>query len=325
MVAYSPAFSQPDLSLSAPANLSIVFTAHSSNDSVPFPFLSSLANALRRLRKQFLTLDAAVLVLVGAREALFLAALGGGFRRRRKAVLGNERRARPSARAALPEAAGSAPHGSARRGRLRSGAGNRPQPRPGNAPRRTSFNIRRFGMAKLASEADGVNCRAVTMPLHRWRSIAATRGGVPSGSNGGPDLRSRTASLAKRSERPQAASETMSDQRTLMIPRIGPASRDGRAGPRRPARRAHPHPRAFRHRSPSNRPPSLNNAAPRSAMRRGSTCSSRSVAQPSSSSASSAPLIRREEAVARRPPAAAARRAPCLDPTPRAALSTRRA
>ena len=197
MVAYSAAFSQPDWSLSAPANLSIVFTAHSSNDSVPFPFLSSLANALRRLRKQLFTLDAAVLVLVGAGEALFLAALGGGFGRRRKAGLGNERRPGHSRGRRFRKQAGFAPHGSARRGRLRSGAGNRPQPRQGNAPRRTSFNIRRFGMAKLASKADGVNCREGRCRSIDGEASLLRAAASPSGSNGGPDLRSRTASLAK--------------------------------------------------------------------------------------------------------------------------------
>src|SRR6478609_1560934 len=48
VVAYSAEVSQPLPSLSAPLILSMVFTAHSSNDSAPLPFESSLAKALRR-------------------------------------------------------------------------------------------------------------------------------------------------------------------------------------------------------------------------------------------------------------------------------------
>jgi hypothetical protein len=45
---YSAAVSHPLWSRSAEANLSTVFTAHSSKESEPLPFLSSLAKALRR-------------------------------------------------------------------------------------------------------------------------------------------------------------------------------------------------------------------------------------------------------------------------------------
>jgi hypothetical protein len=48
VVAYSADVSQPDLSLSAPSNLSIVFAAHSSKLRLPLPLVSSLAKALRR-------------------------------------------------------------------------------------------------------------------------------------------------------------------------------------------------------------------------------------------------------------------------------------
>ncbi len=115
----------------------------------PLPFLSSLAKALRRDAssssrsiRPFLSLS--------AREKRFssrlLALASGGTGKLRCDAAPASRLLR-----AAPEAIGmSEPRGFARRGRLRSAAGNRPQPRPENAPRRTSFNIRRFGMAKLA-------------------------------------------------------------------------------------------------------------------------------------------------------------------------------
>ena len=48
VVANSGAVSQPERSLSAPANLSTVRAAHSSKLSNPLPFLSSLVNAFLR-------------------------------------------------------------------------------------------------------------------------------------------------------------------------------------------------------------------------------------------------------------------------------------
>ena len=156
MVEYSAASSQPDRSLSAPANLPIVFVAHSSNASAPFPSLSSLAKALRREASSSSRSIAPVLVLVRTGESLLLAALGAGFGRYRelRCAAGPVLRL---LRAAPKAIAKSEPRGPARRGKLRSGAGNRPQPPPENATRRTPFNIRRFGMAKLASGTDGVN------------------------------------------------------------------------------------------------------------------------------------------------------------------------
>src|SRR5205085_10484330 len=47
VVAYSAGVSQPERSRSAPRNLSMLLTAHSSKDRVPLPFLSSFAKALR--------------------------------------------------------------------------------------------------------------------------------------------------------------------------------------------------------------------------------------------------------------------------------------
>jgi hypothetical protein len=82
----------------------------------------------------------------------------------------------PFALAAQAEAAALRRLGFARRGRLRSGAENRPQPRLGNAPRRFSFNIRRFGMAKLASGTDCVNdSDAPGQPMPKHGSEARRR------------------------------------------------------------------------------------------------------------------------------------------------------
>ena len=132
VVAYSAAVSQPFASLSAPLNLSIVFAAHSSNDSAPLPLASSLAKALRRAAEQFLGLDLAVLVLVGAAEALLLAALG--------ARLGRLERLRQPSSDALAarwrrggQARAAARRATARSGRRRSAAGSRRQRRRRNA------------------------------------------------------------------------------------------------------------------------------------------------------------------------------------------------
>ena len=118
MDAYSAALSHPVRSLSAPANLSTVFTAHSSNASLPSPFLSSLAKALRRGASNSSRSMRPFLSFVGSREAPFFAALGCGFGWLRKRALSYQRVRRHARRwsfgkqrslggSALPEKEGS--------------------------------------------------------------------------------------------------------------------------------------------------------------------------------------------------------------------------
>jgi hypothetical protein len=195
VVAYSPAFSQPDLSRSAPANLSIVFTAQSSNDSVPFPSCRAWRNPSVGSRAVPHALCGRSCPCQRARSAFprgFWESLPAGSEGCFCAIS-----AGPAIRAG--GASGSSGACAARLCHKRKV--------PVRSRKQAAAPARKRSKAYLLQDKEirlGETCvrngrcqsPRVTMPLHRCRSIAATRGGAPSGSNGGPDPRSRTASLA---------------------------------------------------------------------------------------------------------------------------------
>src|SRR5215218_1711488 len=193
VVAYSAGVSQPVRSESAPWNFSIDFTAHSSKLSEPLPFLSSLANALRRGAS-----NSSLSIL----PFLFLSARLNRFSSRLFGLASGAWSGCPALKTDSLACRGGGAGGSglvaARDCQKRNALVRSKNAAAAPARKRAKRYLHYIGdSAQLISIPERPLSTGQRRPVSRCRSSVQARPGVAWGSSRGPRLRSRAASAAR--------------------------------------------------------------------------------------------------------------------------------